>query len=302
MGRQKVVRVIANVVAPRLLRNSLLSATVIDGFKRFAENEARFSSIYAPLRNLYDNPMTYAPFRIEGKDRPARWLVTCDHASNIVPPFVNGGSLDVDPADMERHIAYDIGADGLASALAEHLDAPAVFANFSRLVIDPNRGEDDPTILMKLYDGTIIPGNRHADDAERERRLDLCYRPYHDAVAQLAARRDDTVIVSIHSFTRQFRGRAPRPWHVGILYNSDERLTRPLINRLRAEPDLCIGDNEPYDGALEGDAIERHAITHGRPNVLIELRNDLIAEIHHQKDWATRLTPILEAAARDGGV
>ncbi|MEO1344121.1 MAG: N-formylglutamate amidohydrolase [Pseudomonadota bacterium] len=246
--------------------------------------------------------MTYTPFRIEGQDRPARWLITCDHAVNVVPPCVNGGSLGLDPADMERHIAYDIGAEGLASALAASLDAPAVFANFSRLVIDPNRGEDDPTILMKLYDGTIIPGNRYAYHKEREWRLDQYYRPYHDAVARLAARQEDTVIVSVHSFTRQFRGRAPRPWHVGILYSSDERLTRPLINRLRAEPDLCIGDNEPYDGALEGDAIERHAILHGRANVLIELRNDLISEIHHQRTWASRLAPILEAAARDGGV
>ena len=246
--------------------------------------------------------MTYVPFRIEGADRPTRWLITCDHATNTVPSFINGGTLGLDPADMDRHIAYDIGAEGLASALAEHLDAPAVFANFSRLVIDPNRGEDDPTILMKLYDGTIIPGNRHADTEERERRLDLCYRPYHEAVAALAARQENTVIVSVHSFTRQFKGRPPRPWHVGILYNSDERLTAPLIERLKAQPDLCVGANEPYDGALEGDAIERHAIAHGRPNVLIELRNDLIAEMADQKAWAARLAPILEAAAQDAGV
>lgn len=246
--------------------------------------------------------MTYEPFRIEGEDRPARWLITCDHAANTVPPFVNGGCLGVDAADMARHIAYDIGADGLASALAMHLDAPAIFANFSRLVIDPNRGEDDPTILMKLYDGTIIPGNRHADAAERERRLAACYRPYHAALAGLAARQENTVIVSVHSFTRQFRGRPPRPWHVGVLYASDERLTRPLITRLKAEPDLCIGENEPYTGALEGDAIDRHGIAHGRANVLIELRNDLITTLKDQQKWAARLAPVLEKAAQDGGV
>lgn len=246
--------------------------------------------------------MTYAPFRIEGADRPARWLITCDHAANTVPPFINGGTLGLDPADMARHIAYDVGADGLAAALAQNLNAPAVFANFSRLVIDPNRGEDDPTLVMKLYDGTVIPGNAKADAAERERRLNSCYRPYHDALASLAARQAETVIVSIHSFTPQFRGRAPRPWHVGILYASDERLTRPLIDRLRAEPDLCVGENEPYTGALEGDAIDRHAIAHGRPNVLIELRNDLIATSADQVAWAQRLAPILEAAATDGGV
>ncbi|MEO0891492.1 MAG: N-formylglutamate amidohydrolase [Pseudomonadota bacterium] len=246
--------------------------------------------------------MTYAPFRIEGEDRPSRWLITCDHATNTVPPFVNGGCLGVDAADMARHIAYDIGAQGLASALAVHLNAPAIFANFSRLVIDPNRGEDDPTLLMKLYDGTIIPGNRHADEAERERRLEACYRPYHEALTRLAARQEETVILSVHSFTPQFRGRPPRPWQVGILYASDDRLSRPLITRLRAEPDLCIGENEPYGGALHGDAIDRHAIAHGRANVLIELRNDLIRQPGDQKAWAARLAPILELAALDGGV
>ncbi|MEM6589453.1 MAG: N-formylglutamate amidohydrolase [Pseudomonadota bacterium] len=246
--------------------------------------------------------MTYQPYHIEGADRPARWLITCDHASNTVPDAVNGGDLGVSETDMGRHIAYDIGAAGLASALAQHLNAPAIFANFSRLVIDPNRGEDDPTLLMKLYDGTIIPGNRHADDAERERRLNLCYRPYHAALARMAARQDNTIIVSVHSFTRQFRGRPPRPWYVGILYASDERLTRPLIKRLKAEEDLCIGENEPYTGALEGDAIDRHGIAHNRANVLIELRNDLIETAQDQAAWAARLAPIHEAAARDGGV
>lgn len=246
--------------------------------------------------------MTYAPFWIEGADRPARWLITCDHAANTVPPFINGGTLGVEPADMGRHIAYDIGAQGLSSALAKHLDAPAIFSNFSRLVIDPNRGEDDPTLVMKLYDGTIIPGNRAADATERELRLDRLYRPYHDALAGLAARQEDTLIVSIHSFTSQFRGRAPRPWHVGILYASDERLSRPLIDRLKAEPDLCIGENEPYTGALEGDALDRHAITTGRAHVLIELRNDLIETEEGQHSWAARIAPILESAARDGCV
>ncbi|HAR51093.1 MAG TPA: N-formylglutamate amidohydrolase, partial [Roseovarius nubinhibens] len=94
---------------------------------------------------------------------------------------------------------------------AEALNGPMIGSNFSRLVIDPNRGEDDPTLLMKLYDGSIIPANRHAGPAERETRLTRLYRPYHAALAELAARRDDTIIVSVHSFTRQLRGRLPRP-------------------------------------------------------------------------------------------
>lgn len=243
--------------------------------------------------------MTYAPFEIIGADRPSRWLVTCDHASNFVPSFVNGGSLGLAQGDMERHIGYDVGAAGVARVLAEQLDAPIILSNFSRLVIDPNRGEDDPTLLMRLYDGTVIPGNRDADATERQRRLDACYRPYHDALARLAARRDDTVILSIHSFTPQLAGRPPRPWHIGVLHAADMRLARPLLRRLRDEPDLCIGENEPYGGHLPGDAIDKHAIAHRRLNALIEFRNDLIAEEAHQHLWATRVAPILQAALLD---
>ncbi|UXX84892.1 N-formylglutamate amidohydrolase [Roseovarius pelagicus] len=246
--------------------------------------------------------MTYHPFEIIGKHRPARWLITCDHASNTVPEFVNGGDLGVAPEDMARHIAYDVGAAGLALALAEALDAPAILSNFSRLVIDPNRGEDDPTLLMKLYDGTIIPGNRHADEAEREARLNALHRPYHTALAELCARRDDTVVVSVHSFTPQFKGRPPRPWHVGLLYAADARLAKPLLARLRIEPDLCVGDNEPYSGHLPGDSIARHAIAYERPNILIELRNDLIAIEADQIAWAQRLAPMMIEAAETANV
>ena len=237
--------------------------------------------------------MTYLPYHCEGKDRPGRWVIACDHATNTVPCEVAGGDLGLDPADMARHIAYDIGAAGVSRALGAALDAPVILSNFSRLVIDPNRGEDDPTLLMKLYDGTLIPANRAADAAERERRLALCYRPYHDALARLMAR-PDAVLVSVHSFTPQLRGRPPRPWQIGILYARDERLTRPMIDRLREESDLIVGDNEPYTGYLPGDTVDRHALRAGRPNVLIELRNDLIADAPGQQAWAMRLALILE--------
>lgn len=241
--------------------------------------------------------MTETPYHILGKNRPGRWLVTCDHAANRVPDWVNGGDLGIAPADMARHIAWDVGAAGLAAALAERLDSPCILSDFSRLVIDPNRGEDDPTLLMKLYDGTIIPANRHAGPEELERRMAALYRPYHAAYADLAARRPDTVICAVHSFTPQLNGRPPRPWQVGILYSHlDERLSRRVLDLLHAEPDLCVGDNEPYSGHLPGDAIDRHALSQGRHNTLIELRNDLIATPAQQSAWAARLAPILERA------
>lgn len=194
---------------------------------------------------------------------------------------------------MNRHIAFDIGAAGVTRALADALDAPAILSNFSRLVIDPNRGVDDPTLLMKLYDGSVIAANRTADAAEKTRRVDAFHSPYHDALAKLAERQDGTTIIAIHSFTPQLSGRPVRPWHIGILYASDTRFSDPLLELLHAEPDLCVGDNEPYVGHLPGDAIDRHALQTGRPNVLIELRNDLIETPEQQLSWANRLAPIL---------
>lgn len=249
---------------------------------------------YVDVTLTGDAKMTTPAFQIYGEDRPGRWLVTCDHASNRVPPAINGGVLGIAPQDMARHIAWDPGAAGVSIALGAALDSPVICSDFSRLVIDPNRGEDDPTLVMRLYDGTIIPGNRYADAAEIERRKELLYRPYHAALAQLAARRPDTVIVAIHSFTPCLRGRAPRPWHIGILHSHlDTRLSLPLIARLQQEPDLCVGDNQPYNGHLPGDAIDRHALVPGRHNTLIELRNDLIATPADQVAWAARLAPIL---------
>ena len=239
-------------------------------------------------------------FRINGEDRKGRWLVTCDHATNQVPDDIGGGNLGIAAEDMARHIAYDVGAAGLARALGVALDSPVICSDFSRLVIDPNRGEDDPTLVMKLYDGTIIPANRPVDAAEVERRLETLYRPYHDALEALAARRDDTVLLAIHSFTPCLRGMSPRPWQVGVLYSHlDDRLSRPLIDRLKAEPDLCIGDNEPYSGHLPGDSVDRHALQPGRHNTLIELRNDLIATAEDQARWADRLAPILMQALEE---
>jgi predicted N-formylglutamate amidohydrolase len=171
-----------------------------------------------------------------------------------------------------------------------------VLTRFSRLVIDPNRGEDDPTLVMRLYDGTIVPGNRHVTPEEVQRRLDAWHRPYHRAldaaIERMTAAAGSPAIVSIHSYTPQLKGRPPRPWHVGVLWHHDGRIALPLMARLRAEG-LCVGDNEPYSGQLEGDTLSRHGTGRGLPHVLIELRQDLIATPDDQRLWAARLAPIL---------
>lgn len=239
---------------------------------------------------------------VVGSDRGGDWLVTCDHATNRVPPSVGGGTLGLSDGEMGRHIAWDIGAAGVARRLAERLGSPAILSTFSRLVIDPNRGEDDPTLVMRLYDGTIVPGNRHIDAAEIARRLERFHRPYHAALGRLAAARPGRALCAIHSFTPRLVGRQPRPWHVGVLYGADDRLARPLLDRLAREPDLCVGDNQPYSGHLPGDSMDRHGLIPGRPHVLIEIRHDLIAGVEGQRAWADRLAPILAAARADAGL
>jgi len=238
--------------------------------------------------------MSEKVYEIHGIERQSRWLIACDHATNHVPADIAGGDLGLAAAEMRRHIAHDIGAAGVTRHLADLLDAPAILSCFSRLVIDPNRGEDDPTLVMRVYDSTIVPANRHIDEAEIVRRRDAYYRPYHSAYADLAARRDDTLIVAVHSFTPRLNGRHPRPWHIGILFDPrDERLSRPLLDRLHREADLCVGENEPYAGHLSGDSIDRHALERGRANALVELRHDLIDTQEGQRQWAERLAPIL---------
>ncbi|MBP1806606.1 N-formylglutamate amidohydrolase [Rubellimicrobium aerolatum] len=245
--------------------------------------------------------LAHPAYEIMNPEAPGPWVVTCDHASNAVPDWVAGGDLGLPAWDMARHIAYDVGAAGLTRALARHLGSPAILARFSRLVIDPNRGEDDPTLLMRLYDGSVIPANRRLSPGDVAARLDRLYRPYHAALEALARgrghERGRPAILAIHSFTPQLKGRPPRPWQVGVLHSHlDQRLARPLLERLGREADLCVGDNEPYSGHLPGDSIDRHALKHGRLNALVEVRNDLIGTPEDQEAWAARLAPILAAA------
>ncbi|WP_299297509.1 N-formylglutamate amidohydrolase [uncultured Tateyamaria sp.] len=239
--------------------------------------------------------MTHIPYFIDGADRNGPWVITCDHATNLVPPHVNGGTLGLPDAEMERHIAIDIGALGVARALGVLLNAPVVSANFSRLVIDPNRGADDPTLIPQLYDGTIIPGNRILPDEERQRRIDTLYAPYHSAIAHTAAGRE-VCFLAMHSFTPQLVGRPPRPWEIGVLSAQDRRIADPLIQRLTADLTTPVGDNAPYAGFFPGDAMSQHAHIPGRPNVILELRQDLITQAEGQQEWAARLAPHLDAA------
>lgn len=244
---------------------------------------------FRPVEEI--NPHGAAPF-----------VLLCDHASNALP--ARYGTLGLDAAELDRHIGWDIGAAEVTRHLAEMLDAPAVLSGFSRLLIDPNRGADDPTLVMKLSDGAIVPGNRNADAVETELRRRRYWQPYQDAIAarldaKLAAG-PPPAVVSVHSFTPVWRGR-PRPWHIGILWDRDPRLPLALIGRLREEPGLVVGDNEPYSGRLKNDTMYRHGTGRGLPHALVEIRQDLIDTRHGAAEWAALLARALGDAAGGEG-
>ena len=250
----------------------------------------------APLLGAGDPP----PVTVLNEEGGAPLMLLCDHASNAVPGRLD--RLGLPDEVLERHIAYDIGAAGVTRLLAGRFDAPAILSGFSRLVIDINRAVDDPTSMPVISDGVIVPGNRALPAAEIEAREAELFRPYHDAVAAHLDRRlgrgEVPAIVSIHSFTPAMRG-FERPWHIGILWDRDPRMAVPLIEKLREDPRLVVGDNEPYTARnSHGETIDIHAVPRGLPHVLVEIRQDLIATPEGEAEWAERLAgPLAEICA-----
>ena len=254
------------------------------------------------LDTLIQEDLGDKPYRsIEG-DLSTGILILCDHAENTIPePFAN---LGLRSEDLNRHIAYDLGAAPLAERLAKLLSAPALISCFSRLLIDPNRGLDDPTLIMQISDGLVVPGNAALDEAAIAARVARYYTPYHQAIeraidAGIAAGKPP-VVVSVHSFTQAWKG-VPRPWSVGVLWDKDPRLALPLLAGLRTIPGIVVGDNAPYTGQLKGDTLYRHGTRRGLAHALIEVRQDLILGPEGQAEWATRLAEVLRKVVRLGG-
>lgn len=221
-----------------------------------------------------------------GGDDP-RILLLSDHASNRVPDDID---LGIDPALLDKHIAVDIGAGPLTRALAAALDARAVLATVSRLVIDLNRAVDQPGLIPETSDGHIIAGNAGLDPADRIARF---HRPYHAGIAAEIERNRPDLIVAVHSFTPILEtSGAPRPWDIGILSNLDRRAAN-LILALLADRDLIVGDNEPYSGAVLNATLDRHAEANNIPSFNLEIRNDLIADAAGVARWTEILAPML---------
>ncbi len=233
-----------------------------------------------------------------------RALLLADHANAAIPKSLN--RLGLGDVPLERHIAYDIGSRMVTERLSELLDAPALIHGYSRLLIDPNRELADPTSICVISDGVVVPGNRDLGDADAAARAMAFFHPYHDAIGteidRLTARDGPPAIISVHTFTPLLRG-AERPWHVGILWGEDDRMPTPLIEALRRDPALIVGDNEPYSGRNKhGNTVESHAYPRGLPNALIEIRQDLVATDDDARAWAERLAEPLAGILADTAI
>ncbi len=237
-----------------------------------------------------------APFRILNPRSTLPVLLVCDHASRRFPASL--ADLGLDPAARRCHLAWDIGAGALTERLAGSLGATAVMQEYSRLIIDCNRQLLDPGAFLEFGDGVVIAGNRNLGEADKAARAKQIYWPYHQAVsAEIERLRQcghPPAVIAVHSFTPVLHGVA-RHWEMGVLWDTDERISEPMILELR-EAGYDVGDNEPYSGrALQDFTIDHHAEAAGLPHVGIEVRQDLIDDEGGVEEVAVLLHRIISS-------
>lgn len=235
----------------------------------------------------------------EGRGAPHA-LIVCDHAGNAMPAAL--GSLGVAPDRFGEHIAFDLGALGVARGLADQLGATLVFGRYSRLAADLNRAPDDASAIPVISDGVLVPGNLGLDSAERSQRISVLHNPYHDFIAEFVAsavaQNIRPVMISIHSFTPRV-SKIVRPWEAGVLWDKDPRIALPLLAALRSQG-ILVGDNEPYSGRHTADyTLDRHAEGSHLAHAAIELRQDCIGSAGSQHIWAERIAGILRPIIDD---
>ncbi len=245
------------------------------------------------------SPGDPAPLVVANEGGAGRIVLVCEHAGRAIPAAL--GQLGLEPADLDRHIAWDIGAGELARLVARALDAPLLAQAYSRLVVDCNRAPEHPDLIVQTADGTAVPGNRGLGPAEVRARLEEIHAPFHGAIAAMLDARAGArpLLVSIHSFTPRMDGQ-DRPWHVGVLHLAGSALSERMLGLLEAEGDLVVGRNQPY--AMDGTdyTIPRHAIGRGIDYLELEVRQDLIAEQAGRARMAARLAPLLARSAAEG--
>ncbi len=244
-----------------------------------------------------DEPEPAGIARPEGS---SAFFLTADHAGNAVPRALE--PFGVDAADLARHIGIDIGILGVSRALSDNLDATLIWQRYSRLVVDCNRPPASVDLMPRVSDGTQIPANQDLSQGNIAGRMAAIFEPYHIEIAtrleSRAAQGRLTVIIAMHSFTPHHGDFPwPRPWDIGVLFNRDARLARPLIDLLRGEGDLTVGINQPYAVDDRGDyGVPVHCEARGLLHVELEIRQDLIAAPEGQAAWARRLARLLPQA------
>ncbi|MGN6308969.1 MAG: N-formylglutamate amidohydrolase [Xanthobacteraceae bacterium] len=236
-----------------------------------------------------------APVIVRNADGTSPFFLTCDHYGRMIPRAL--GDLGIDEHERARHIAYDIGIAGVAEAVSDALGACLIAQRYSRLVIDCNRPLSAASSIPPISEATTIPGNQGLTQQAAFERQQRIFAPYHHAITEALDRRAQaqrpTILVSLHSFTPIYAGVA-RPWHIGTLYNRDHRLPQAMLRELRSEPELVVGDNQPYAVSDTTDyTIPVHGEKRGLINTGIEIRQDLITDESGQRDWAARLARIL---------
>jgi predicted N-formylglutamate amidohydrolase len=239
-----------------------------------------------------------APARVLRPNGASDMLLTADHAGRLIPRRL--AQLGVPETELRRHIAWDIGIAGVTEHLSAALDATAVLQTWSRLVIDCNRDPAVPSSMPEVSENTAVPGNVGLTPEARAARIAAIFEPYHTCIRGMldaravAGRR--AVLVAMHSFTPVFKGES-RAMQVGVLYNRDARLANILLDLLRAEGDLTVGDNAPYAVNDTSDyTVPVHGERRGLPHVEIEIRQDLIEHEAGQIAWAARFARLLTAA------
>jgi predicted N-formylglutamate amidohydrolase len=250
-----------------------------------------------PLIGAGDAP----PYLTYNSSGAARVLLVADHASPFFPAAMN--QLGLEDWVLDRHVAWDIGSDQLTEYLADLLDAPAILAGFSRLIIDPNRKLDDPTAFVEVSDGISIPGNFELNAEQKALRVRSFFQPYHGAIARRLAEFETggtvPVLISVHTCTPVF-AQFVRPWHIGVMWDKDPRIAVPLMENLRTVEGVCFGDNEPYSGRHTHDfTIDHHAESAGLPHVGIEVRQDLVRDSDGARKWAGILAEALQDVLAD---
>lgn len=245
---------------------------------------------------IAQEPTQHRPFRVLNEAGQANIVITCDHASKTIPAEFH--NLGLAPADAERHIAWDIGAAGVAEIMSQRFDAPAVICGTSRLVIDCNRHPHDPAAMPEISDGIVVPGNQSLTAAARQDRQKRFFEPYHDRISEMIDAKIAAglrpLILSIHSMTPSMNGLF-RPWQISFSSNAERRATDLMLQILRRNTSITVGDNQPYSlDPAEDYSTPRHALARGLPYLQVEFRQDEVGNQKGVLDWAACFGDALE--------